>query len=82
MQVNTWAGSVLIALLVPSFPSLGLPAAVDTAMRLIPTYYLTEALKLSLAGSASPRIWGHLAVVLACTVVAFGAAVWALHRRQ
>lgn len=82
MQVNTWASTVLILLLVPSFPSLGLPGAVDTAMRFIPTYYLSEALKLSLAGSASSRIWGHLAVLLLSTVVAFSAAVWALRRRQ
>ena len=82
MQVNTWASSVLILLMAPSFPSLGLPSVVDTAMRLVPTYYVTEALKLSLAGSASSRIWGHLAVVLACTVIAFFAAVWALHRRH
>ena len=82
MQVNTWASSVLLILLAPSFPSLGLPAALDTAMRFIPTYYLTEALKVSVAGSASSRIWGHLAVVLACTVLAFFAAAWALHRRH
>jgi ABC-2 type transport system permease protein len=80
MQVNTWASSVLIALLAPSFPSLGLPAAVDTAMRLIPTYYLSEAMKLSLAGSTSSRIWGHLAVVLVSSIIAFAAATWALRR--
>lgn len=80
MQVNTWASSVLIVLLAPSFPSLALPAAVETVMRMIPTYYLAEALKLSLAGSASSRIWGHLAVVLVSSVIAFSAAVWALRR--
>ena len=82
MQVNTWASSVLILLLAPSFPSLGLPGVVDTAMRAIPTYYMTEALKLSLAGNTPPRIWGHLAVVLVSSIIAFGAAVWALRRRQ
>lgn len=82
MQVNTWASSVLLVLLAPSFPSLGLPASIDTAMRFIPTYYLTEALKLCLVGSASARIWGHLGVVLGCTVVAFLAATWALRRQQ
>ena len=82
MQVNTWAGTVLILLMAPSFPSFGLPAAVDTAMRFVPTYYLTQALQLSLAGNATSRIWGHLAVVLVCTVVAFSAAAWALHRRH
>ncbi len=82
MQVNTWASTVLIVLLAPSFPSLGLPAALDTAMRFVPTYYLTEALKLSLAGNVSPSIWGHLAWLLACTLIAFFAAVWALRRRH
>jgi ABC-2 type transport system permease protein len=82
MQVNTWAGTVLIVLMAPSFPTFGLTAILDKAMRFVPTYYLTEALKLSLAGNASPRFWGYLAVVLGCTVVAFFAAVWALRRRQ
>ncbi len=82
MQVNTWAGTVLIVLMAPSFPSFGLPAVVDTAMRFVPTYYLTRALELSLAGNTSSRIWGHLAVVLGCTIVAFVAAVWALRRRH
>ena len=82
MQVNTWAGTVLIALMAPSFPSFGLPAALDTAMRFVPTYYLTRALELSLSENPTSHVWGHLAVVLACTVVAFTAAVWALRRRH
>jgi len=82
MQVNTWAGTILVLLLAPSFPSLGFPAAIDMAMRLLPTYYLTEALKLSLAGSASSRIWVHLAAVSVFTAIAFSAAAWALRRRN
>ncbi len=82
MQVNTWAGLVLFVLLTPSFPSSGLPAVVEAAMRLIPTYYLTEALKLSLTRNASSGIWVHLAVVLACTLLAFFAATWTLRRGQ
>jgi len=82
MQVNTWAGTVLIVLLAPSFPSIGLPAAIETAMRFVPTYYLTEALKLSLGGSGLSKTWGHLAVVLGCSFIAFAAAVWALRRRN
>jgi ABC-type multidrug transport system permease subunit len=46
MQVNTWASIVLIVLLAPSFPSIGITAWFDKAMRVIPTYYLSEALKL------------------------------------
>ena len=82
MQVNTWASFVLLLLLAPSFPYPGLPVALETAMRLIPTYYFIEALKLSLAGTASSRIWGHLAVVLVCTLLAFSAATWALRREK
>jgi ABC-2 type transport system permease protein len=82
MQVNTWAGLVLFVLLTPSFPSLRLSAALEAAMRFIPTYYFIEALKLSLTGTASSRIWGHLAVVLACTLLAFAAATWTLRREQ
>jgi ABC-2 type transport system permease protein len=81
MQVNTWASSVLILLLAPSFPSLALPGVLDTAMRFVPTYYVTEALNMSMTGNISSRIWVHLAVVLGCTVVAFLAAAWALNRR-
>lgn len=83
MQVNTWAGLIIFLLLTPSFPSPpGLPVALETAMRLIPTHYLTEALRSSLAGNISSRLWGHLAIVVACTLIAFFAATWALRRGQ
>ena len=82
MQVNTWASLVLMVLLAPSFPMPGLPVALETASRFIPTYYFVEALKLSLAGSASARLWGHLAVVLGCTVLALFAAIWGLRRQR
>ena len=82
MQVNTWASSLLLVLLVPSFPSLGLPSAVDTVMRLVPTYYLNEALKLALVGGVSSRIWVHLTVVFLCAVAAFAGAAFFLRRRN
>lgn len=82
MQVNTWASLVLMVLLAPSFPTPGLSATLETASRLIPTYYFVEALRLSLAGTASARLWGHLAVVLGCTVLALVAATWGLRRQQ
>lgn len=82
MQVNTWASLVLIILLAPSFPSLALTRWFDTAMRVVPTYYLTEALKLSMAGTVSSQLWIHLAVLSGCTLIVFFAAAWALHRRS
>ena len=61
---------------------LRLPAMLERALHFIPTYYFVEALRLSLAGNSSGRFWGHLAVVLASTAVAFAAAIWALRRQQ
>ena len=81
MQVNTWASLVLMVLLAPSFPTPGLPVALETASRLIPTYYFVEALRMSLAGTSSPKLWGNLAVVLGCTVLALFAATWGLRRQ-
>jgi ABC-type multidrug transport system permease subunit len=81
MQVNTWSSIVLFAILTPGFPMLSLPAVFEKALHLIPTFYFVEALKLSLSGAGSGRIWGHLAVVLACTFLAFFAATWGLRRR-
>ena len=49
MQVNTWASGVLLLLMAPSFPSMGLPSAVETAGRLVPTHYFVEALRLASA---------------------------------
>ena len=82
MQVNTWAGLVLILLLAPSMPLIGLSGWFDKAMRIIPTYYLSEALKLSIAGTISSKLWVYLAVLLVCTFIVFFAAAWALHRRN
>ena len=82
MQVNTWASIVLIVLMAPSFPSIGITAWFDKVMRVIPTYYLSEALKLSLAGTASSQLWINLAVLLVCTIIVFFVATWMLHRRN
>ncbi|HKV35301.1 MAG TPA: ABC transporter permease [Pyrinomonadaceae bacterium] len=82
MQINTWASLALLVLITPSFPFPGSPAVLDTAMRFIPTYYFVEALKMSLAGTSSPRLWIYLAVVLALTFVTFFAVTWAMRREQ
>ena len=82
MQVNTWASFVLFILIAPGFPSLGLPTWLDTAMRIVPTYYLSEALTLSMAGTVSSQLWISLAVLSVCTLIVFFAAAWALRRRS
>lgn len=82
MQVNTWASLALLVVIAPSISLPASPEVLEAAMRFIPTYYFVEALKLSLAGTSSLRMWGHLAVVLACTFVAFFAVTWAMRREQ
>ncbi len=82
MQVNTWASVVLMILLAPSFPSLRVAGVLEKALYLIPTHYFVEALRLSSAGTASPRIWVNVAILLASTMLAFFAAIWALRRQQ
>jgi ABC-2 type transport system permease protein len=82
MQVNTWASLAMLVLLAPSFPLPGAPAALETAMYFIPSYYFVEALKSSLDGTGSSIVWVHLAVVLACTGVAFFGVIWALRRER
>ena len=82
MQVNTWASLALLVLIAPSFSFPGAPVALETAMRFIPTYYFVEALKLSMAGTSSLRMWGYSAVVLALTFVTLFAVTWTLRREQ
>ena len=82
MQVNTWASLALLVVIAPSFPFPGSPAVLDAAMHFVPTYYFVEALKLSLTGASPPRMWGHLAVVVGCTLVAFFAVSVALRRER
>ena len=81
MQVNTWASLVLIFLLAPSFPSIGMAGYVDKAMRIVPTYYLNEALKLSMSGTWSSQVWMYFTVLIGSTLITLLAAVWALQRR-
>ena len=82
MQVNTWASLVLLVLIAPSFSFPGAPAALETAMRFIPTYYFVETLKLSMAGTNSLRMWVYSAIVVALTFITFFSVTRALRREQ
>ena len=84
MQVNTWSSIVMLALTAPSwFLMIALPTPLETALRLIPTHYLADALGLALAGEASlARVWGDLAVLAGSVIVAFAAVVWTLRRQE
>ena len=84
MQVNTWSSIVMIVLMVPSWLTmLQMPTALEIALRLIPTHYLTKVLELALAGDASlVRVWGDLALLLGSVVLAFACVVWTLRRED
>ena len=62
----------------------GRPArALEIAFRVIPTYHLSAALDLALAGKASlARAWGNLAVLAGSVIVAFAVVVWTLGREE
>jgi ABC-2 type transport system permease protein len=82
MQVNTWAGLILLLLLMPSFMLSDLPVPIKSAMPFIPTYYFVDALKLSLAGADSLLILKDLAVTLFYCSLAFSASTWILARSE
>ena len=84
MQVNTWSSIVVLALMSPSWLGvMGSPTLLETALGLLPTHCLAQALGLALAGEASlARVWGDLAVLAGSVIVAFAAVVWTLRRQE
>lgn len=84
IQVNTWSSMVTLILMAPSWLiALRVPTALETVLRLVPTHSLVRVLKLALAGDASlAAVWGDLALLLGCVVLAFAAVVWILRRED
>jgi ABC-2 type transport system permease protein len=85
-QVNTWSTFVLLPLMLPGmlsevFPSF--PGVMEVVLRLIPTYYTVDAVRLALAGQATwANVWLDLAVLGGCSVALFAAVVWSLKRER
>jgi hypothetical protein len=81
-QVNTWSSIILLLLMAPTWIGLIGPATLlDAFMRLIPTYYMTHALGLSLAGKATfALVWADMAILAGSIAVIFIAVVWAIKR--
>jgi ABC-type Na+ efflux pump permease subunit len=85
MQVNTWVGFVVILLTLPPIlfsGGLNLPPVFETVLRLIPTYYLAEALKVTLSNKNLTEIWEPLFVMIVTVVIGFFAVVWTLRREK
>lgn len=83
-QVNTWSSLAMLVLLIPSWTGvIALAGPIETALRVIPTYYMVQALSRALAGEANlAAVWTDLSVLVASVVLMFGAVVWALRREQ
>jgi ABC-2 type transport system permease protein len=84
MQINTWSTIVMMVLLAPTWLSvLQPPAPIDTIIRLVPTFYLTEILNKSLAGGMTFAYgaW-RLGLIAACTLVLFGMVIWVMRRQE
>ncbi len=82
-QVNAWSSFILLVLMIPAMFNLPPrpPEPIHRLVRLIPTYYIADAITLGVNGSANLSNVGLDLVVLAfSTLVAAGAVVWALHR--
>ena len=81
-QVNTWSTFVLLPLMLPGM-LLAFPGVLEVVVRLIPTYYTIDAVKLALTDQATlANVWLDLAVLGGCAVALFMAVVWSLKRER
>jgi ABC-2 type transport system permease protein len=82
-QVNTWASLVLVILLVPGFGTMfQLPAILETGLHIIPTFYLMDALNITLAGNNLISIWVDIAILFGSIAAVFALVAWSLQRRS
>jgi len=83
-QVNTWSSLVMMVLILPTWlVSTGSSSPLSAVLRVIPTFYLTEALGATLAGSPDPgRLALDLAILGACSVLALAGVVWLVRRED
>lgn len=81
-QVNIASSVVMLLLIIPSWVGIfTVPAVLNQLIRVIPTFYLGEVIKLSLAGNATlANTWLNLAILAGSTVLVFVGIIWALRR--
>lgn len=83
-QVNIASSLLMLVMIIPSWVGIfSMPAPFDQLLGIIPTYYLSEVVKLALAGTATlANTWSSLAILAGGTGLVFVAIVWALRREQ
>lgn len=86
-QVNTWSTFVMLPLMlpgmIPAFMLSAFPGFVEVVVRLIPTYYTIDAIRLALSDKVTwADVWLDLVVLGGCVVALFVAVVWSLKRER
>jgi ABC-2 type transport system permease protein len=84
MQVNTWSSIILMVLLLPTwFTVIQIPPAINTTIRLIPTYYLADLLSQSLSDAAiRTTAFIDFGVLTASVSLMYGLVIWILRRQE
>jgi ABC-2 type transport system permease protein len=81
MQVNAWGSMVFLLLFLPTLVS-GAQGALGQVMRLIPTWYLYEALSNSMKGGAVwSKVWPNILVMVGVAVFLGLLGPWILNVR-
>jgi ABC-2 type transport system permease protein len=85
-QVNSWSSVIMLALLLPAMLGgnlFSMPQPVEMVMRLLPTYYMADAITGGLANQATwQQAFLDLAVLAACAAIAFAGVVYFLKRER
>jgi ABC-2 type transport system permease protein len=85
-QVNSWSSVIMLVLLLPAMLGgnlMPLPQSVKMVTRLVPTYYMADAV---MGGLTSEATWQQgaldLAVLAVCTIFAFTGVIYFLKRER
>ncbi|MHB1134154.1 MAG: ABC transporter permease [Chloroflexota bacterium] len=82
-QVNSWSSFVLLALIMPSWlANLPLPGPMQTAMRLLPTFYVADLMEHAGGRIGYTNPWFSTAVLVGAAVVLFALIIWSLRRSE
>ena len=82
MNVNAWSSVVMLILMIPSWIAIiRMNPTLEWVLKLVPTYYLVNAIELALNNTRQMGPLGlNLLVLLACTMVVFALGVGFLRR--
>jgi ABC-2 type transport system permease protein len=83
MQVGTWATVAFVPMMLPVIAVGGLGGPLRHVMRVVPTWYSLDAIRMGMASRApAGDLALDLAMLIAFPLAAFGAVVWTLQRQR